>query len=232
MRTFIGCAALMVSIIVLSGCGPEPIPLPQVDEFDGKSTVEWTVLEPDEGKVSSEKNEGCLTITPQPGRVFGDYEDTESGPPKNMYLIELPGVDQDIDVALDVTSFQPTLASESCSIVFYNSADDFVQGSYRLSETGKQFRTFGISCEKDGKTRWGGKRNSQFPPEGPVTLRMTKRGNEYAFSFNYEGEHSFTAGNKMKWGDGKPKYVGFYVSSAHHVSDEVNDVVIESFALR
>jgi hypothetical protein len=207
----------------------ERLTLPMRDDFEGETSLDWTILNPDESTVSLEATDGCLSITPQEGRLLGKAAPGEAGLPRNIHLLELPPTGQELSVTMWVNQFNPTVAYQVCGLVFFDDKDNMLLGMLKTRADPEEGARFALVGRTDGKDQHTGLVER---PEGDerFKLRIVKQGNQYRFFYSFINGVNIPV-RSITWGDGTPKYVGFLTLGGKEGESEVEDTVIDSFQI-
>jgi len=177
------------------------------DGFDGKLSLDWQIRNVDLSHVSLTKKPGTLTITTQRGTFWRSYRDY-----KNLFLIHNPVPDGgDCEVTTCLVSFVPTAAWQQAGLVCFDDEDHYIKWVDECGPTADR-RHFTVLHETKGEvasiTYVEG-----LPKDGPLWLRLTKRGNRYRYSSSTDGK-SFRVHGDLPWGDGAPKWIGLMAENA------------------
>jgi len=213
-----------------NGDGPKDAPPHDADEgrpfkvfdtFKGKLKLEWKVVRPDPTHVSLTKSRGKLTITTQPGSIYGDELDVEEAvAAKNVYLIPNPARGREgFVVTTCIESFHPKKPYQQAGLVVYDDDDNYVKWVMEHARYGPSF-TF---VHETNRVAFGD--YNAIPNEAGLDrlwLRLTKRANFYQYAYSIDGEE-FTVVDEVAWGDGTPQFVGILAKN-DRVPDEIDAV--------
>jgi tetratricopeptide (TPR) repeat protein len=203
--------------------------------FDGELTLDWQILHPDPSHYSLTKLPGALTITTQDGGFYMSNTDYE-----NLFLIDNPAdANQDFQLTTCLSQFRPEANWNQAGLVCYNGDNDNLKFVHEW-EHGSGGRIFTAIAE--GKGAWTLKFRAHREFE-KVWLRITKRGNRYAFSTSLDGEtflplrfprQDTTGGFKggVPWGDGAVERVGIVAKNGPTKGAPEVDASFDFFEVR
>ncbi|MCA9261778.1 MAG: DUF1349 domain-containing protein, partial [Planctomycetales bacterium] len=100
------------------------------DDFDGKSTLRWTVRRADPQAASFDKRPGYLTITTQAGDIIGPNRTA-----RNVHLTPAPNPIEGVVVTTCVDDFRPAEAWNQAGLLCYSDDDNYLKFTIE-SETG------------------------------------------------------------------------------------------------
>lgn len=222
--------------LALAALGPAA-PLPKAnpgvlyDTFDGKFALDWKVVRPDADHVSFKKVPGALVITTQRGSIHGKSQDdklSEGTLAKNIHLIDIP-VGTDWSATTCVSGLVPTTAYQQAGLIVYDDDDNYLKWGYEYDWQAGRGQRFLLVAEKDGVP-------AHDQPEANESglkkfwLRMTRRGDKYAYAWSGDGE-KWTAGGERTW-EGKGKRVGLIAKNGGNKDAAEIDAAFEFFELR
>lgn len=194
-----------------------------VDPFDGKLSLDWDILKPDDTHFSLSKNPGMLTITTQDGqfsRANADYE--------NLFLVECPPVERGwLQVTTRLVGFEPVANFNQAGLIFYNDDDNYFKWAYEKCAAGIVFTVLG---ETDGRRETIQNFGAPLQPES-VWLRMTKRGKIYLLATSLDGQ-SFHQHGAFSWGDGSPERIGVFANNGSGTDAPEIDARFDVFEIR
>jgi len=171
------------------------------DDFDGKLTLKWDILNADLSNFSLTGKLGSLTITTQDGHFKEANRNY-----RNLFLIDTPVVvDQDFQITTCLSDFQPLEAYNQAGLICWDDEDNYLEWVYQKMR--RRGLNFNAGVEANGPTRY-----TYIPAEGPfdkLWLRITKRGTSYECSSSVDGK-TFTVRAVENWGDGSPKQIGLF----------------------
>lgn len=192
------------------------------DGFDGKLTLDWKVLNPDESHYSLSRTKRALTIIPQRGRFTG-FDRTY----KNLFLIDCPNAaGRDFQVTVHLSAFKPIRDWDQAGLVFYDDDDHYLTWIYRMRT---DRRVFTALRETKGAF-WEIENFDARADLDAVWLRVAKRGFRYEFSTSLDGE-TFIVHGEMPWGDGAPKQVGLFALRVSPGDAADNEACFDSFEI-
>jgi len=206
---------------------------PAYDGFDRKLTLDWKILHPDPSHFSLTKQPGALTITTQDGgfiRANADY--------KNLFLIDCPAArGEDFQLTTCISSFKPVADYNQAGLICCDNDDNYLKFSYEWNSM-RIGPIFDVGVETEGRYL----HVSFFAPLDlqRVWLRVTKRGNRYAFSTSLDGEAFSRMGypeqdstglfqGAVAWGDGSVARVGVFAKNASEAGAPEIDASFDSF---
>jgi hypothetical protein len=199
-----------------------------LDSFDGKFALPWKQIRPDPTHFSLEKNPGSLTITTQPGTIYGD--EMTAGPevrPRNIFLVPNPAEEgEDFVVTVCVVNFRPEIPYQQAGILVYDDDDNYLKWVMERARYGPSF-TFMRETARENLGDWNSIGNAAGSER--VWLRITKFGKLYRYAASTDGDEFRLIGQK-EWGDGSPKFVGIIAKNSQAI--EEIDAVFESFEVR
>ncbi len=199
-----------------------------VDSFDKKFALSWKQVRPDPTHFSLEKNPGSLTITTQPGTIYGD--EMTAGPevrPRNLFLVPNPAVEGgDFVVTVCLANFRPEVPYQQAGLLVYDDDDNYVKWVVQHARYGPS-----LAFLKETNREAIGLYNdiAGVASFDRVWLRITKCGKLYRYATSTDGDEFQLVGQK-EWGDGSPKWVGIVAKNSQAI--EEMDAVFESFEVR
>ncbi|HUT93717.1 MAG TPA: M56 family metallopeptidase [Thermoguttaceae bacterium] len=198
------------------------------DPFDGKLALDWKPLRPDPSHVSLTRNPGKLTITAQPGSIYGDELDVEHAvAAKNIHLIPNPAPgNEGFVVTTCIESFHPKKPYQQAGLIVYNDDDNYVKWVMEHARYGPSF-TFVHETNRSTVGDYNGIPNE--PILARFWLRLVKRANFYQYAYSVDGEE-FTVVDEVVWGDGAPQFIGILAKN-DRVPDEI-DVIFDYVEVR
>ncbi|WP_020469965.1 DUF1349 domain-containing protein [Zavarzinella formosa] len=207
---------------------------PVHDDFDGKLTLDWKVIRPDPTHVSLKKVPGSLVITTQRGSIHGkEKEDavSEGTQAKNIHLIEIPfAKEADWVTTTCVNGFEPDTSYQQAGLIVYTDDDNYLKWNYEFDWAKGSGQRFIAVVETAGEP-------THIIPQANDSglkkywLRLTKRGNKYAFDWSPDGD-KWTPGGESTWGDGHPKRVGLIAKNGGNKEAPERDAAFEFFDLK
>jgi tetratricopeptide (TPR) repeat protein len=207
------------------------------DDFEGRLTLPWEILNPDPSHFSLTKNPGALTITTQEG----EFSRSESGY-ENLFLIPCPTAPgDDFQVTTCVRGFHPVAMYNQAGLICYNNDDNYLKSVYEWHTDYHTGRVFTVAFET-------GDRYNHLSTLAPlefddVWLRIAKKGNQYWFATSLDGkrydpigclQHDTTGlfqGHVM-WGDGAVARVGLFANNSSHFEAPEIDACFDFFEVR
>ncbi len=200
------------------------------DDFDGKPSLDWKILNPDPTHYSHSKNPGMLTITTQKGDFWNAFTDY-----RNLFVIDCPASeDEDFQVTTCLSSFKPVERWHQGGLILYNDDDEYLKFSYEPGRLVVGFER-GSSYYDDGFYR-------AHASLERLWLRVTKRGNRYTFSTSLDGrrfiEERWSMGlssdlsRGLEWGSGSVKQVGLYAMNGVESEAPEIDASFDFFEVR
>jgi hypothetical protein len=170
----------------LPGAVGQPRDIELRDGFDGKLSLNWSVLGLDPSHWSLTKVPGALTITTQGGtfeRAATDF--------KNIFVIDFPaGQSQDFQVTTCVTDYQPHDLWNQAGLIFWGDKDNNLKFVYEFGEgpppNNAPKLLFTAATETDGLA-WHGWFEAEKTPV-KMWLRIVKEGNVYKLFNSTDGE--------------------------------------------
>jgi hypothetical protein len=203
----------------------EPQPVKVYDGFDEGPTLKWELRDPDPQHYSYEKRPGTLTITTQKGGLY-----RASNNCKNLFVLPNPlQGGKDFEITTCLVDFEPTARWHQGGMVCLDDEDNYLKLVCEYNG-GPPKRKLTVIRETRGSVAPHTYYTS-VPEVERLWLRLTKRGNRYAYSSSADGE-SFRAHGELSWGDGAPKYVGLIAKNSNN--DEITkvDASFDFFELR
>jgi hypothetical protein len=157
------------------------------EEFDGKLSLNWTVLGLDASHFSLTKVPGTLTITTQDGsfeRGESDY--------KNIFVIDFPAEPSgDFQVTTCVTNYQPHDLWNEAGLILWNDLDNNFKFVYEYGEgpppNNARKLLFTAASENNGYAVHGWFETGQTPVK--MWLRIVKQGDVYKLFNSTDGEN-------------------------------------------
>ncbi|NIP24304.1 MAG: DUF1349 domain-containing protein [Phycisphaerae bacterium] len=190
------------------------------DDFDGKLTLKWDILNADLSNFSLTNKPGALTITTQDGHFKEANRDY-----KNLFLTDTPGPEgQDFQVTTCLSDFRPLEAYNQAGFICWDDEDNYLEWVYQKMR--RRGLNFNAGVEASGPTKY-----TYIPAEGPydkIWLRITKRGKSYECSSSLDGK-SFTVHTLENWGDGSPKQIGLFAINGSLTHPRCVDASFEFF---
>ena len=197
-------AVLLLIALFLRNCGMEPVrPTRSVvivpenvynlgskmsfyDDFDGKLSLNWSILGVDNTHWSLDKVPGSLTITTQNGtyeRSATDY--------KNIFVIDFPAEQsQNFQVTTCVTNFEPKGLWNQAGLILWGDKDNNLKFVYEYGEGPPPNNAlkllFTAATEVKGFANHGWFETEQTPEK--MWLRLIKRDGEYELYKSIDGE--------------------------------------------
>ena len=211
------------------------------DDFDGMLSLDWDILHPDPSRYSLTRKPGTLTITTQQGDFVVSSNDY-----KNLFLIDCPArAGEDFQITTCISSFKPMDNWDQAGLICWNDDDNYLKFVYEWAsiwESPSIFRgrMFTVLVETEG-----GFETVRFPAVQAlekVWLRVTKRGNRYAFSTSVDGETFLLRKSpiwdgtdlfkdELPWDDGSVKRVGIFAQNGRGREAEI-DASFDFFEVR
>jgi len=187
------------------------------DSFDGCLSLDWKIRNPEASHISLDRNPGALTITTQDGNFYKTERDH-----KNLFLIDCPAAPgEDFQLTTCISSFNPTASWSQAGLVCFDDDDNYLAFVHKWEDLAGG-TIFEVRIETEAKESLV----TFIPTEEAerVGLRITKRGNRYAFSISLDGETFLAATNPdhdysgrfqsaVTWGNGSVKYVGLMANN-------------------
>jgi len=198
------------------------------EPFDGKLALDWKPLRPDPTHVSLTRNRGKLTITTQPGSIYGDELDVEHAvAAKNIYLLPNPAPgNEGFVVTTCIESFHPKKPYQQAGLIVYDDDDNYLKWVMEHARYGPSF-TFVHETNRSAVGDYNGVRSE--PILARFWLRLVKRANFYQYAYSIDGEE-FTVVDEVVWGDGAPQSVGILAKN-DRVPDEI-DAIFDCLEVR
>lgn len=204
-----------------------------LEEFDGDLTLKWNVVREDKSHYSLTSHPGEIALTTQAGSMYANNEGSGFAPaPKNIFLMHdaIPP-NQDFDATLHVSRFDPNMHFQQIAMLMYQSDQHYLKWEASCREAGDPRTVLTTVTESNNVPV----QNSPHPIQidGPLWLRLSRRGKEYRASYSDDGD-SFTTYFKIKWElDPKAKRprIGYVAKNGNDLKDETT-VVVESFEFR
>jgi regulation of enolase protein 1 (concanavalin A-like superfamily) len=226
-----GFAAL--ALVALGPGAPLPKGNPGVlyDSFDGKFALDWKVVRPDADHVSFKKVPGALVITTQRGSIHGKSQEdklSEGTLARNIHLIDVP-FGTDWSATTCVSGLVPDTAYQQAGLIVYDDDDNYLKWGYEFDWQAGRGQRFLLVAETGGEP-------VHVAPEANESglkkfwLRVTRRGDKYAFAWSADGE-KWTAGAERTWA-GKGKRVGLIAKNGGNKDAAELDAAFESFELK
>ena len=202
------------------------------DGFDGKLSLNWQPVRPDESHVSLKKHPGQLTIVTQKGTIHGDAEKGNPAlPAKNIYLIDNPlAKDADFVVTTCIVDFKPAANYHQAGLILYDDDDNYLKFTFEFNSP-KQAGVYAVVVnEQDAKPK-----HTAVDLDAEVTklwLRFTRKDGGYEFSTSIDGER-FVAHGTTQWKDKDgPKRLGLIAKNGGQQEVEELDARFEFFELK
>ncbi len=190
------------------------------DDFDGKLTLKWDILNADLSNFSLTNKPGALTITTQDGHFKEANRNY-----KNLFLTDTPAPEsQDFQITTCLSDFRPLEAYNQAGLICWDDEDNYLEWVYQLMR--RRGLNFNAGVEGSGPTKY-----TYIPAEGPydkLWLRITKRGTSYECSSSLDGK-SFTVHAVENWGDGSPKQIGLFAINGSLTHPPCVDASFEFF---
>jgi len=206
----------------------EESPFRLFDPFDGKLGLDWKPLRPDPTHVSLTRNPGKLTITTQPGSIYGDELDVAHAvAAKNIYLVPNPAPgNEGFVVTTCIESFHPKKPYQQAGLIVYNDDDNYLKWVMERARGAPSF-TFIQETNRSAVGDYNAVRNE--PNLERFWLRLMKRGNFYQYAYSIDGE-AFTVVDEIVWGGAAPRSIGILAKN-DRVPDEI-DAIFDQFEVR
>jgi beta-lactamase regulating signal transducer with metallopeptidase domain/beta-xylosidase len=186
------------------------------DEFDGKLSLDWTVLGSQPSHVSLAKNPGKLTITTQRGWLH--YRNTSA---KNVFLLENPAAGRDFVVTTRLEAFRPERHWNMAGLVCYQDKDNFLMWVYVWNRfTGRP--DLHVYQEVDGLPTipYRSRYMDAAPFRATVWLRLEKKGERYSLLASSDGE-SYKNYRELTWA-GKVGFLGLEAINGNADAPEID----------
>lgn len=190
------------------------------DNFEGSTSLDWQILNPEPIAISFDTQPGTLTIKPH-----------RDGPEKhqthqNKYSVPLPEGCKDFQITIGVVGFKPHPQSEEASLFAAIDEDNYVSSVYGASNKGRvQLNTYVVAKG----ARAVRKPNSLSDSPERFWWRLTKIGNQYAIATSTDGKQ-FTTHGQVRAGS-QPKSVGFNVNAPADPLLKENGISFDFFEL-
>ncbi|UCE50331.1 MAG: protein kinase, partial [Phycisphaerales bacterium] len=194
------------------------------DDFDGKLSLDWTVLHSDPSHYSLIKNPGHLTITTQKGSFHRSIANF-----KNLFLIDNPVEDGgDFHITTCIVAFAPMADYHQAGLVCFDDEDNYIKWTYEWNGAQRQ-RVFALIRETQGSVR-PHMYVLNIPKSERVWFRLSKSGNRYKYSTSTDGKSFHVHGN-LPWGTGAPKSLGLVAANDDYPAPEI-DAAFDFFEVR
>lgn len=183
------------------------------DDFEGKLSLKWDIVNPNPSNYSLTKKPGTLTITTKKGHFSKGNKNYE-----NVFLLDVPAAaEQDFQITTCLASFPPIARWNEAGILCWDDEDNYVKLVYEWA--GRP--TFTVGHEVEGRDRY-----TYHPVPSKterVWLRITKRGASYRCATSTDGESFATCGSAT-WKKDAPKRVGIFANNGSFWSGPVPDL--------
>ena len=233
MKTLCVLAAGVLAAVTFGAPAPKGA-TPVRDDFDGKLSLDWTVIRPDPTHVSLKTVPGALVITTQRGTIHGKEKAdalSDGTQAKNIHLVEIPyAKDTDWVVTTGVAGFQPDTSYQQAGLIVYADDDNYLKWGYEFDWARGAGQRFFAVAETAGEPTHLAPAKSESGLKN-YWLRLTKRGDKYAFDWSADGAQ-WTPGGETTWGDGHPKRVGLLAKNGGNKEAAERDAAFEFFDLR
>ncbi len=199
----------------------EGLPFRLFDPFAGKLGLGWKPVRPDPSHVSLTSTPGKLTITTQPGSIYGDELDVEHAvAAKNIYLIPNPAPgNAGFVVTTCIESFHPKKPYQQAGLIVYNDDDNYLKWVMEFARYAPSF-TFIHETNRSTVGDYNAVRNE--PNLDRFWLRIMKRGSFYQYAYSIDGEE-FTVVDEIAWGGRAPRFIGILAKN-DRVPDEIDAI--------
>lgn len=218
------CVAFLCAVLNGVTFGDEKT---SVFEFDEASVDAWTIETEDANAYS---------LTDRPGELIlkTAYGCANAGcrtlPRNTFFLNNSPAADADYDVTLHVSEFQPTAYWHQVTILLHQSGNSYVKFCCERSRDKGTENAVLFHANQNQRTRVDA---LDVEVDGPIWLRIEKRGTSYTASFSNDGDQ-FDPVAAADWTPDEAEAVvriGFAAYNGRNRSAEEIDVVIESFTI-
>ena len=192
------------------------------DSFESALQHEWSIFNEDTAHYSLVKWPGSLTITTQPGGIYGGSRNA-----RNIFLLGNPlSENEDFEILTSLAHFKPVAEYQQAGLLCFDDPDNYVKACF-LFDLRAGGSALHILSEAQGRAT---EKRVSFAPTDKLWLRLSKTNRTFALSTSTNGK-DFQESLSLTW---KPavKYVGLFAKNSDVANPPATDAVFELFELR